>query len=295
MSDEREEIEANPQRHGLKRGIYIIPSVFTIGNILCGFYAIINSMQAYRLINDPVLSTQLYDNAAKAIGFAILLDNLDGRVARMTKTTSEFGVELDSIADVLSFGIAPAILAYTWGYGTTPGLERIAWGVSFFFLICGALRLARFNVSARSPRFSSDGSSAKLDKRYFVGLPIPAAAGMLASLIHFSPVPLTSYSKSDLMLYTWLLLAGMALLAVLMVSTLRYTSFKNIGPKSNQPFITLPFLSLVVAGIWFYSQWVLLVLASIYVSHGLILKLLGVLNRFRKPIVKVEEAENLKG
>lgn len=291
MIDEEEENHSNPQRRGLKRGIYIIPSAFTIGNILCGFYAVVNSIKAYQVFaSNPAHATELFDNAAKAIGFAILLDNLDGRIARMTKTTSEFGVELDSIADVLSFGIGPAVLAYAWGYGSTPGLERIAWGVSFFFLICGALRLARFNVSARAPRFSSEGSSPKLDKRFFVGLPIPAAAGMLASLIHYSPTPLPAYPAPDLAFYSWLLLGGMSLLSVLMVSTLRYTSFKNIGPSSNKPFIFLPLLSLVVAGIWFYSQWVLLILATIYVSHGPALKLIGLIGRFRKPAGRSDDA-----
>src|SRR6185436_2162669 len=133
-------------------------------------------------------------------------DGLDGRIARMTKATSDFGVELDSIADVLTFGIAPAVLAYTWGYGTTPGLERLGWGVSFFFLICGALRLARFNVMARAPRFAASGVSPKLDKRYFVGLPIPAAAGLLAAVIHFSPRPLTAYPAEKFLLYSYLVL-----------------------------------------------------------------------------------------
>jgi CDP-diacylglycerol--serine O-phosphatidyltransferase len=128
----------------------------------------------------------------------------------MTKTTSEFGVELDSIADVITFGIAPAVMAYTWGSGSTPGLERLAWGVSFFFLICGALRLARFNVMARAPRFSVPGNTPKLDKRFFVGLPIPPAAGLLAAVIHFFPQPLLSYAPEQLWVYSWSLLTGMA-------------------------------------------------------------------------------------
>src|SRR5262245_47411018 len=154
MSEDQDEVQVNPQRRGIKRGIYIIPSAFTIGNILCGFYAVINSLKGYQALPHTEHATQLFDHAAQAIGIAVLLDSLDGNIARMTKTTSEFGVELDSIADVLSFGIAPALLAYTWGYGSTHGLERFAWGVSFFFLICGALRLARFNVMARAPRFA---------------------------------------------------------------------------------------------------------------------------------------------
>jgi CDP-diacylglycerol--serine O-phosphatidyltransferase len=290
MSDEREESAANPPRRGIRRGIYIIPSVFTIGNILCGFYAVINSAKGYQVLHDYDLAAPLFNNAARAIGYAVLLDSLDGRIARMTKTTSEFGVELDSIADVLSFGIAPAVLAYTWGYGSIHGFERLAWGVSFFFLICGALRLARFNVMARSPRFAVSGNSPKLDKRYFVGLPIPAAAGMLAAVIHFVPHPINSYDPSHAQFYGWLLFAGMAVLAILMVSTLRYSSFKSIGPRTDKPFITLPLLSLLLAGIWFYSQWVLLILATVYVTHGPLLKLWGLINRLRKPLPKVDDA-----
>ncbi|HKX27859.1 MAG TPA: CDP-diacylglycerol--serine O-phosphatidyltransferase [Blastocatellia bacterium] len=289
MSEDRDELQVNPQRRGIRRGIYIIPSAFTIGNILCGFYAVISSIKGYQLLPSTD-ATLLFDNAARAIGFAVLLDSLDGNIARMTKTTSEFGVELDSIADVLSFGIGPAILAYTWGYGSTPGLERFAWGISFFFLICGALRLARFNVMARAPRFSQGANTPKLDKRYFVGLPIPAAAGMLASIVHFAPVPLPSFEGELLQRYSWLLLAGMTALAILMVSTVRYASFKNVSLRSNKPFITLPLLSLMVAGIWFYSQWLLLGLVSLYVIHGPLLKLWGFINRLRRPMPKVDDS-----
>lgn len=287
MSDIEQFLE-NPPRRGIKRGIYIIPSIFTIGNILCGFYAVINSAKGYQA--PPDQAAGLFDNAARAIGFAVLLDGLDGRIARMTKTTSEFGVELDSIADVITFGIAPAVMAYTWGYGSAPGMERLAWGISFFFLICGALRLARFNVMARAPRFFLPGNTPKLDKRYFVGLPIPPAAGLLAAIIHFIPQPLSSYDDEQARLYSWALLTGMTLLAVLMVSKVRYTSFKDIGPKSNKPFVTLPLLSLLVAGIWFYSQWVLLLIALTYVSHGPLMKLWGPLSRVRRLSSKSEES-----
>jgi len=284
--------EESPQtgrpRKGIRKGIYLVPSAFTIGNILCGFYAVINSAKGYQVL-DTGHATVLFNNAALAIGIAWLLDGLDGRIARMTKATSEFGVELDSIADVLTFGIAPAVLAYTWGYGSTPGLERLAWGVSFFFLVCGALRLARFNVMARSPRFNVPGATPKLDKRFFVGLPIPAAAGLLAAIVHFVPQPLAGYIGEFELVYSYALLVTMALLAVLMVSTIRYASFKNIGPRSNKPFVALPLLSLLLAGVWFFSQWVLLVIAASYVLHGPFLKLWNFLGRWRHPIPASEE------
>src|SRR5262245_57742985 len=287
MSD-IEQHQENPARRGIRRGIYIIPSMFTIGNILCGFYALINSIKGYQAAPDQ--AAHLFDNAARAIGLAVLLDGLDGRIARMTKTTSEFGVELDSIADVITFGVAPAVMAYTWGDGSTHGLGELAWGISFFFLICGALRLARFNVMARAPRFSVVGNTTKTGKRYFVGLPTPPAAGLLAAVIHSVPHPLSSYDPDQLRVYSWALLAGMALLAVLMVSRVRYTSFKNVVSKSNKPFIILPLISLLVAGIWFYSQWVLLVIALAYVSHGPLLKVWGLLGRFRPQSSRPEES-----
>lgn len=291
MSEVNEEIQANPPRQGIRRGIYLIPSAFTIGNILCGFYAVISSVKGYQAMNDPNQAehaAHLFNNAARAIGLAFLLDGLDGRIARMTKATSEFGVELDSIADVLTFGIAPAVVAYTWGYGSTPRLEQLAWGVSFFFLMCGALRLARFNVVARSPRFTIQGNSPKLDKRYFVGLPIPAAASLLAAIIHVVPRPIKLYPADRAELYSWGLLLLMAALAVLMVSTFRYTSFKNLGLKSNKPLLILPLLSLLIAGILFYSRPALLALAVVYVAHGPFLKLWSLLRRVKRPITREE-------
>jgi CDP-diacylglycerol--serine O-phosphatidyltransferase len=275
----------NPPRRGIRRGIYIVPSAFTIGNIFCGFYAVMSAAKGYQQLSSPEIAAPFFDNAARAIGIAFLLDGLDGRIARMTNSTSDFGVELDSIADVLTFGIAPAILAYTWGHGAIPEFDRLSWGLSFFFLICGALRLARFNVMARAPRFSTPGTSPKLDKRYFVGLPIPAAAGVIAAIIHFAPQPLSTYPPDRMRLLGWVMLVVIGILAMLMVSTIRHTSFKNVGASSNKPFVILPLLALFVAGIWFYSQYVLLVMACFYAFHGLVLKAFSLLNRFRQPNV----------
>ena len=288
MISSTETSSGNPPRRGIRKGIYIIPSAFTIGNILCGFYAIINSALAFRDLSAPA-ATQLFNKSAIAIGIAVLFDGLDGRIARMTKTTSEFGVELDSIADVVTFGVAPAVLAYTWGYGSTPGLEKYSWAASFFFLICGALRLARFNVLARAPKFTIAGNTPKLDKRYFVGLPIPPAAGMLAAVVHFTPTPLAIYNADARQFASWVLVSGMILLAVLMVSTLRYTSFKDVGPQTNKPFIALPLFALILALVWFHSEIVLLVFGIGYVAHGPLLKLLGLLGRFRRPLPKNDE------
>ncbi len=281
MSDDVGRKAPFPGRSVIRRGIYIVPSLFTIGNILCGFYAVVNAVKGYEAMGRVAVSTDLFNKASVAIGVAWLLDNLDGRVARLTNTTTEFGVELDSIADFLSFSIAPAILAYTWGYGSTPGLEKLAWGVSFFFLICGALRLARFNVMARTTSDAFTGKTRKLDKRYFVGLPTPGAAGLIAGLIHFHPLPIPSLADESRHFNSLLLLSLMAALALLMVSTIRYSKTIAIGSKVRHPFITLPSISLLVAGIWFYSQWMLVGLASIYVLHGPLLRLLGLLRYLR--------------
>lgn len=266
-------------RKGIRKGIYVVPSLFTIGNIFCGFYAVINSLKACQAGMDSNLAVVFFENAALAIGLAYLLDGLDGRIARLTGATSEFGVELDSIADVISFGIAPAVLAYSWGYGNIPGYENLGWGISFFFLICGALRLARFNVLARAPRFETPGTTPKLDKRYFVGLPIPAAAGLTAAFVYFNPHQIVGTQG---MTRNWVLMTVVLLVSLLMVSTFRYASFKDFGPRSQQPFLVFPLMAILIFSIYYFSRWMFLLMAIVYVSHGPILKIWGVLNRFRR-------------
>ncbi len=175
----------------MRRGMYIIPSLFTSGNIAAGYFAITQSLQG------SVQEPRHFNYAALAIGFAIPFDALDGRIARMTKTTSDFGKELDSLADVITFGVAPSLLAFTWGFQTLPmamdPVRRqhvVQWGafVCFLFLLCGAGRLARFNIGA-NPLPTNPG---RPGRKYFVGMPIPAAAGVIAAVVHFfsgTPVP----------------------------------------------------------------------------------------------------------
>lgn len=266
-------------RRDFRKSVYILPSLFTIGNIFCGFYAVINSLKAYQSFQQPDVALKFFDHAALAIGIAYLLDGLDGRIARLTGATSEFGVELDSIADVISFGIAPAVLAYTWGYGNLVGYEQLAWGISFFFLICGALRLARFNVLARAPRFETPGTTPKLDKRYFVGLPIPAAAGLVAAIVYFKPEQLPGANGVT---RNWILLVVVLVLSILMVSTFRYASFKDLGLRSKQPFLVIPLMAALLFSIYFFSQWMLVLIAFGYVAHGPVLKIWGLFNRVRR-------------
>src|SRR5690606_15418375 len=199
-------------------------------------------------------------------------DTLDGRVARMTKTATELGVQFDSLADVLTFGIAPIALTYSWAIGASLPYESSAHALGvfllFMYLMCGAFRLARFNIQATRPRVLAEGTP-KLDKKYFVGLPIPPAAGLLASLVHFAPMPLSSYGEGFAQFYTYLLMILLAVLGVLMVSTLRYSSFKDakIGRRSL-------YLVLVVAAMgmlmWLYSRYLLLILSVVFVSHGVL-------------------------
>ena len=185
-----------PRRY--RRGIYLLPSLFTIGNMFCGYACIVYAMRGE------------FELAAPFVGIAFVLDSLDGRIARMTNTTSAFGVELDSLADVISFGLAPALLTFAWGLSE---LGKVGWAAGFVFVSAAALRLARFNIQ----------SAAQLDKRFWVGMPSPAAAGVLASTVYAWPYPLTGYQQGIAAL------AVVLIPAVLMVSTVRFRSFKTLN------------------------------------------------------------------
>lgn len=280
----------------------IVPAVLTTANLFAGFYATVAALKGYQVVqSDWMEAARFFDHAAKAIGWAVLFDALDGRIARMTRGTSEFGLELDSLADVVSFGVAPAVLAYAWGYGSvppaySPQFVGLAWAVSFVFLMCGAFRLARFNVHARRSI-----PETKRDRKHFVGLPIPAAAGLVAAIVHFVGEPLLVAQPHTVSLFgqvvvvdrsAWscgLLLLVFAL-ALLMISTVRYASFKTIGFGRLSPRLTFLLLSLLVSGIYFYSRWILLALAIAYVSHGLLARLLGRWLRWRRQEHSLREA-----
>lgn len=273
---------AAPRRRNL-----IVPALFTTANLFAGFYATVAALKGYQVIHtDWAEAARLFDNAAKAIGWAVLFDALDGRIARMTKGTSEFGIELDSLADVVSFGVAPAVLAYAWGYGSappaySPQFTGLAWAVSFVFLLCGALRLARFNVHAHRPIPES-----KKDRKQFVGMPIPAAAGLIAAIVHFVRQPvMAAKSRSveflgqviqvDSSFWSLALLVLVFGLGLLMISTVRHTSFKTLGYGRLSRRWTYILLGLLVCGIYFYSRWMLLALASVYASHGVVARVMG--------------------
>ena len=277
------EIEAGdrPRRRGIKKGLYLIPSAFTAANISMGFYAVMAALRGFQLVNGGTVSdlqraAEFFDNAAKAICWALLFDILDGRIARMTKTTTEIGLQLDSLADVLTFGIAPSVLAYAWGYGSAfaegSWEHKLGWFLSFMYLICGAFRLARFNVQALRPRIMAEGT-AKVDKKSFVGLPIPPAAVLIAAIIHFSPRPLIQYQPRYLALYSSLMMALVGCLGALMISTIRYSSFKTVGTSGRSTRLAILFIAAVGMLIYLFSEYVLLIIVAVYVLHGPILRL----------------------
>ena len=225
-------------RRRFRRGVYLIPSLFTLGNMFCGYACIIYAIRGE------------YETAAPFIGFAIILDLLDGRIARMTGTASDFGVQFDSLADVISFGVAPAILSFTWGLSS---LGRLGWAAGFLFATAAALRLARFNIQAGS-----------VDKRYFVGMPSPAAAAIPASTVFAYPYGLHDAREALPALFMVLVPA------LLMVSTIRFRSFKTFDLQNPRSFrILIPFavfLFLVVT----HPRLVLVVLAYTYLASAFI-------------------------
>jgi CDP-diacylglycerol--serine O-phosphatidyltransferase len=236
--------ESAKPRKRFRRTISLIPTIFTVGNIFFGFYSIISVFHGQ------------FDQAARLIGFAVICDMLDGRLARLTNTTSEMGMQLDSLSDVISFGVAPAILINFWVFQQVTPIGWIApFGMltSFIFVICGAMRLARFNVMAPG-------------HKDFVGMPIPAAGGFIAALVHLIKVPEKTLTGAVFMLVI------VYALALLMISTIRYPGFKNLQPAKGRS-INVLFLAILVAGIYFYSEIVLILLASLYALSGLALKL----------------------
>ncbi|CAN5579414.1 CDP-diacylglycerol--serine O-phosphatidyltransferase [soil metagenome] len=279
------EEETRPPHRGLKKGLYVLPTAFTAANIAMGFLAVLSCVRGFHVISTDVsIAASYFNYAAIAIGLAILFDTLDGRVARMTRTATELGVQLDSLADVLTFGIAPTVLAYSWGFGAAFEEKSSAHALAVFFLfmylMCGAFRLARFNLQATRPRVLLEGTT-KIDKKNFVGLPIPTAAGLLASIVHFAPYPLISYGAELSRFYSILMMILVAVLGLLMVSTIRYSSFKTVGTGSRSIYYIL-LIGAIGMLIWLYSQYMLLIFCAGYVLHGIIWYLLGILSPRRR-------------
>jgi CDP-diacylglycerol--serine O-phosphatidyltransferase len=226
-----------PGPRGLRHGVSLLPSLFTIANLFCGWACVVHAMRGD-------LTT-----AAPFIGVAIVLDMLDGRIARMTGTTSDFGVQLDSLADLISFGMAPAILSFQWGLAP---LGRLGWAAGFMFVTAAALRLARFNIQTHS------------DKRYFVGMPSPAAAAVPAATVFYFPEGMQTYQ---------LALPALAVVlvpALLMVSTIRYRSFKSIDLGTKRSYRGLILLAALIAAVASQPHEVLLAMAYAYLASAFI-------------------------
>ncbi len=288
MADE----QTKPPHRGLKKGLYVIPTLFTAANVAMGYLAVLSSIRGYQVAaENPELAASYFNGAGLAIGLAILFDTVDGRIARATRTATEIGVQFDSLADVLTFGIAPTALIYAWA--VAPAFPEGTFGhnlgvfLLFAYLMCGAFRLARFNLQATRPAKLVEGAT-KVDKKAFVGLPIPPAGGLLAALVHFSPLPLNSFGEAA-PLYTYALLGLIAVLSILMVSTIRYTSMKTTG-STRQGFYLVLAVAAMVMFIYFYSKYALLAIAALYVAHGIIWWIARLIGRIIRPSQTAEEA-----
>lgn len=287
-----EETQDNlPAHRGLKKGLYLIPSAFTAANIAMGFLAVLTSVRGFQVISvNPEQAAVYFAYAAKAIALAIVFDTLDGRVARMTRTSTEIGVQLDSLADVLTFGIAPIVLIYSWAIGATFDEANLlhAFGVFvlFMYLMCGTFRLARFNLKATRPRVLIEGTP-KVDKKNFVGLPIPPAAGLLAAIVYLHPLPLNTFPANLSNIYTILMIVLLAILGLLMVSTIRYNSFKTAGSGKQSVYFILIIAALGML-VWLFPEYILFAIAFTYVAHGVVWYVVSFLSPKRRG--KTEES-----
>jgi CDP-diacylglycerol--serine O-phosphatidyltransferase len=273
------------QPHRMRRGMYLLPSIFTALNVAAGYYAISQAIQGTASL------AVHFDHAAIAIGFAVVFDGLDGRIARMTNTTSDFGRELDSLADVITFGVAPAILAWMWGCRQLPELwnpelrhKLIQFGAvaTFLFLIAGASRLARFNIT-KNPQPKNPG---RPGRKYFVGMPIPAGAAMIAATVHFG-----DGAPVDRWWQTILWLVFVLVISYLMVSTWRFWSPKGIDLRARQPFWLFIVLCGAIYLIWFFSEYFLFSVCLLYLVSGLIARFAYAMRR-RPPAAPSYEPES---
>jgi CDP-diacylglycerol--serine O-phosphatidyltransferase len=233
-----------------KRGVFLLPSLFTVANLFCGYACVVYATRAD------------FDTAALFIGIAMVLDTLDGFFARLTNSQSAFGVELDSLADVVSFGLAPAILAFLWGLWP---LGRLGWAVGFLYVTAAAMRLARFNIQTHTPS----------DKRYFAGMPSPAAAAVIASTVYLYPIGLQERGQA---------LPALAMVlvpALLMVSTIRFRSVKAIDVGWRRSYFALFLAAVVISLIAIYPRLALVVMAYAYVTFALLFWVLGRLRRYQ--------------
>lgn len=250
-----EGIKTKQRSEGVKKGIYLLPNLITSASLFGGFYSIIASLDGE------------FGKAAIAILISAVLDGIDGRVARLTKSTSKFGIEYDSLADLIAFGLAPGILIFTWALRP---FGRYGWLAAFLYVVCGALRLARFNIQIST-----------IESKRFNGLPIPAAASLVASTVllfyHFGHEDITKHVTILVMVYT---------LAFFMVSNIKYYSFKELSPSQRMPFRLLVGIILLLIVVAAEPQIMFFVLTLGYVLSGPITALWS--SRVKKPVSQPE-------
>ena len=231
-------------RERRRQTIFLLPGLLTTGNLLCGFGALLLTFNAR------------HEWAALALFVGMVMDILDGKVARLTRTTTQFGVEFDSLADVVSFGVAPALLLYSWAlnqlWQVSAGAGRIGAGAAFLYVLCTALRLARFNVLTGTT-----------DRRYFIGLPSPGAAGTVSAIVLFFGA--LEFTRAEL----FALACATYLLAFLMISNFRYYSFKELDFAKRHPFGVLLVVALAVLVVFAYPQTFLFLAFGVYTLSGL--------------------------
>ena len=233
--------------------MFLLPSLITVGNMFCGYACVMYAMR------DDVAV------AAPFIGVAVVLDMLDGRIARMTGTGSEFGLQLDSLADVISFGLAPAVLAFSWGLSDA---GRWGWAAGFIYVTACALRLARFNIQTNT----------QADKRYFIGMPSPSAAGVIASTVFAFPRGFSGRPQ---------LIAAMAVVvvpALLMVTTVRFRSFKTLNMGYQRSYLPIFMFAMFIVFIATEPQWTLLTLSYTYLASAFIGQAVTRLRNRRGPL-----------
>ena len=249
----------SPQARSLReRGIYLLPNLFTTAALFAGFYAIVQAMNGK------------YEHSAVAIFIAMVMDGLDGRVARMTNTQSAFGAEYDSLSDMVSFGVAPALIVYVWALKP---LGKLGWIAAFIYCVSAALRLARFNTKLETA-----------DKRFFQGLPSPAAAALLAGLVW---VAFDNDIPGDFIFHPWFQMKWVALMVTLfaglsMVSDLRFYSGKDINLKDSVPFVVILFIVLAFVLISYSPPEVLFFVSLVYGLSGYALWLMLFLKRKKR-------------
>ncbi len=223
----------------MRKGIYVLPNTLTLCGMFCGFFAILSSFRGNFL------------HSAWGILIAVIFDGLDGWVARLTNSTTKFGIELDSLSDLVAFGVAPAVLIYSW---SLQPFGRLGWGAAFLYVICGALRLARYNVQMGST-----------ESKAFTGLPIPGAGIVIASLVLFYNEVLGAQAGKNMAILTLTFV-----LAGLMVSTFRFHGIKELDFKKRKPFWLLVVIVVAIALIFMYPETVLFIFSIIYVVWGII-------------------------